>query len=75
MGAGDIDADPDQVSTDDLATSELLLQAMPATVFTAGDNQYPWEQIEDYQDPNGYSGTWGRPPLVGVRPGQPVHPS
>ena len=48
---------------------------MPATVFTAGDNQYPWEQIEDYQDPNGYSGTWGRPPRVGVRPGQPVHPS
>ena len=39
MGAGDIDADPDQVGTDDLATSELLLQAMPATVFTAGDNQ------------------------------------
>ena len=66
MGAGDIDADPDQVGTDDLATSEILLQAMPATVFTAGDNQYPWGQIEDYQDPNGYSGTWGRAPLKAI---------
>jgi acid phosphatase type 7 len=66
MGAGDIDADPDQVGTDDLATSEILLQAMPATVFTAGDNQYPWGQIEDFQDPNGYSGTWGRGPLKAI---------
>jgi hypothetical protein len=65
-GAGDIDADPDQVGTDDLATSEILRQAMPATVFTAGDNQYPWGQIEDYQDPNGYSGTWGRQPLKAI---------
>src|SRR5215216_2270293 len=66
MGAGDIDAGPDQVGTDDLATSELLLQAMPATVFTAGDNQYPWGQFEDDRDPNGYSGTWGRQPLKAI---------
>lgn len=34
MGAGDISADPDTATTTDLATSELMLQAGPATVFT-----------------------------------------
>jgi acid phosphatase type 7 len=66
MGAGDISADPETTSTADLATSELLRQAQPATVFTAGDNQYPWGQIEDFTDPDGYAGTWGREPVKAV---------
>ena len=60
MGAGDISADPDTATTADLATSELMLQAGPATVFTAGDNQYPRGQLEDFTDPDGYAGSWGR---------------
>ena len=60
MGAGDISADPDTATTADLATRELMLQAGPATVFTAGDNQYPRGQLEDFTDPDGYAGSWGR---------------
>jgi hypothetical protein len=60
MGAGDISADPDSTTTADLATSEILLRASPATVFTVGDNQYPRGQIEDFTDPDGYAGSWGR---------------
>ena len=60
MGAGDISADPDTATTADLATSELMLQAGPATVFTAGDNQYPRGELEDFTDPDGYAGSWGR---------------
>jgi Calcineurin-like phosphoesterase len=63
MGAGDIDADPAGTSTADLATSEILVQANPATVFTAGDGQHPYGTIEAYSDPNGYAGSWGRPGL------------
>ena len=63
MGAGDISADPDTATIADLATSEILLQASPATVFTTGDNQYPNGQIEDFTDPDGYAGSWGRPAL------------
>jgi hypothetical protein len=66
MGAGDISADPDTVSTADLATSEILLAARPATVFTAGDNQYPFGQLEDFEHPDGYAGTWGRAPLKAI---------
>jgi hypothetical protein len=60
MGAGDISADPDTATTADLATSELMLEAGPATVFTAGDNQYPRGELEDFTDPDGYAGSWGR---------------
>jgi acid phosphatase type 7 len=63
MGAGDISADPATTTTADLATSEIMLQASPATVFTAGDNQYPRGQIEDFTDPDGYAGSWGRAAL------------
>jgi hypothetical protein len=63
MGAGDISADPATTTTADLATSEILIQASPATVFTAGDNQYPSGQIEDFTDPDGYAGSWGRAAL------------
>jgi hypothetical protein len=66
MGAGDISLDPDTVSTADLATSEILLAARPATVFTAGDNQYPFGQLADFEDPDGYAGTWGRGPLKAI---------
>jgi hypothetical protein len=37
MGAGDIDADPAGTTTADRATSEIMIQANPATVSTAGD--------------------------------------
>jgi hypothetical protein len=60
MGAGDISADPATRTTADLATSEILLQARPTTVFTAGDNQYPRGEIQDFTDPDGYAGSWGR---------------
>lgn len=60
MGAGDISADPRTVNTSDLATSELLVQAQPPMVFTAGDNQYPRGQLADYTNPDGYAGSWGR---------------
>jgi acid phosphatase type 7 len=63
MGAGDISADPATTTTADLATSEIMIQASPATVFTAGDNQYPRGQIEDFTDPDGYAGSWGRAAL------------
>jgi hypothetical protein len=63
MGAGDISADPDTTTTADLATSEIMIQASPATVFTAGDNQYPRGQIEDFTHPDGYAGSWGRAAL------------
>jgi hypothetical protein len=60
MGAGDISADPATRTTADLATSKILLQARPTTVFAAGDNQYPRGQIQDFTDPDGYAGSWGR---------------
>ena len=60
MGAGDISADPSTTTTADLATSEILIQANPPTVFTTGDNQYQLGQIEDFTDPDGYAGSWGR---------------
>jgi hypothetical protein len=63
MGAGDIDADPAGTATADLATSEIMIQANAATVFTAGDGQHPYGTIEAYSDPNGYAGSWGRPAL------------
>ena len=40
-----------------------MIQANPATVFTAGDNQYPRGQIEDFTNPDGYAGSWGRAAL------------
>jgi acid phosphatase type 7 len=66
MGAGDISPDPSQAATADLATSEILLAAGPATVFTTGDNQYPFGELDDFQDPDGYAGTWGRGPIKAV---------
>jgi hypothetical protein len=63
MGAGDISADPATTTTADLATSEIMIQASPAAVFTTGDNQYPRGQIEDFTDPDGYAGSWGRAAL------------
>jgi len=63
MGAADVSADPATTTTADLATSEIMIQASPATVFTAGDNQYPRGQIEDFTDPDGYAGSWGRAAL------------
>jgi hypothetical protein len=63
MGAGDISADPATTTTADLATSEIMIQANPPTVFTAGDNQYPRGQIEDFTNPDGYAGSWGRDAL------------
>jgi hypothetical protein len=60
MGAGDISADPDTSNVDDLRTSELMVQAGVRWVFTAGDNQYPRGQIEDFLNPDGYDGSWGR---------------
>jgi acid phosphatase type 7 len=66
MGAGDISADPSDVPTADLATSEILLAARPATVFTTGDNQYPFGELDDFEDPDGYAGTWGRAPLKAI---------
>jgi hypothetical protein len=63
MGAGDISPDPAAATTADLATSEILIQANPPTVFTAGDNQYPRGQIADFTSPDGYAGSWGRAAL------------
>ena len=39
MGAGDISADPDTTTTADLATSQILTQANPPTVFTTGEDR------------------------------------
>ena len=60
QGAGDISADPSSTTTADRATSEILIQANPPTVFTAGDAQHPQGTIEAYTDPDGYTGSWGR---------------
>jgi hypothetical protein len=60
MGAGDISADPSSTSVADLRTAEILVQANPPTVFTAGDNQYPTGTLAQYTNPDGYAGSWGQ---------------
>jgi hypothetical protein len=54
VGAGDIG---DCETTTDEATA-LLLDAIPGTVFTAGDNAYPSGTADDFT--NCYEPTWGR---------------
>jgi hypothetical protein len=60
MAAGDISPDPGAAKDDDIATSNLILDADPTTVLTLGDNQYPQGQLADYQNRAGYQGSWGR---------------
>ena len=54
VGAGDIAS---CVNNNDEATAQLL-DGIPGTVFTAGDNAYPNGRTIDYQ--NCYDPTWGR---------------
>ena len=54
VGAGDI---AECATTDDEATATLL-DGIPGTVFTAGDNAYPNGSVSDYQ--NCYGPSWGR---------------
>jgi acid phosphatase type 7 len=60
MAAGDISPDPSSSKDDDVATSDLILDANPTAVLTLGDNQYPRGQLADFRHPNGYEGSWGR---------------
>ena len=53
-GAGDIARCPDLVA----AETAKLLDAIPGTVFTSGDNVYPYGSADLYQ--NCYAPTWGR---------------
>jgi PKD repeat protein len=54
IGAGDIAT---CANTNDEATAKLL-DAVPGTVFTLGDNAYPMGALADYT--NCYNPTWGR---------------
>jgi hypothetical protein len=60
MAAGDISPDPSSSKDDDVATSNLILEADPTAVLTLGDNQYPRGELADYRSPSGYAGSWGR---------------
>jgi hypothetical protein len=60
MAAGDISPDPSSSKDDDVATSNLILDADPTAVLTLGDNQYPRGQLADFRSPTGYQGSWGR---------------
>jgi hypothetical protein len=60
MAAGDISPPPSSSKDDDVATSDLVLDANPTAVLTLGDNQYPRGELADFRHPNGYAGSWGR---------------
>jgi hypothetical protein len=60
MAAGDISPAPGSSKDDDVATSDLVLDANPTAVLTLGDHQYPRGQLADFRHPNGYQGSWGR---------------
>ena len=60
MAAGDISPDPSSSKDDDVATSNLILDADPTAVLTLGDHQYPNGELADFRSPNGYHGSWGR---------------
>ena len=67
VGQGDPGESPVLVGAGDIASCEsgneaeataLLLDSIPGTVFTAGDNAYPASSIDDYLDC--YGPSWGR---------------
>jgi acid phosphatase type 7 len=60
MAAGDISPDPSSSKDDDIATSNLILDADPTAVLTLGDNQYPRGELADFRSPTGYAQSWGR---------------
>ena len=60
MAAGDIAPDPSSSKDDDIATSNLILDADPTAVLTLGDHQYPRGELADFRSPSGYAGSWGR---------------
>jgi hypothetical protein len=60
MAAGDISPPPSSGKDDDVATSDLILDANPTAVLTLGDHQYPRGELADFRHPNGYAGSWGR---------------
>ncbi|HET7519238.1 MAG TPA: alkaline phosphatase, partial [Actinomycetes bacterium] len=60
MAAGDISPDPSASKDDDVATSNLILDADPTAVLTLGDNQYPRGELADFRSRSGYAGSWGR---------------
>jgi iron/zinc purple acid phosphatase-like protein C/calcineurin-like phosphoesterase family protein len=60
MAAGDISPDPSSSKDDDVATSNLILDADPTAVLTLGDHQYPNGELADFRSPSGYHGSWGR---------------
>jgi acid phosphatase type 7 len=60
MAAGDISPPPSSSKDDDIATSDLVLDANPTAALTLGDNQYPRGELVDFRHPNGYAGSWGR---------------
>lgn len=65
MGAGDISAALTDTNTRDYATSEIMRLASPGGIFADGDTQYPSGDLADFQSPDGYSGSWGRPEVKG----------
>ena len=60
MAAGDISPDPSSSKDDDVATSNLILDADPTAVLTLGDHQFPNGELADFRSPSGYHGSWGR---------------
>jgi hypothetical protein len=60
MAAGDISPKPSSPEADDVATSQLVLDADPTAVLALGDNQYDHGTLAEYQSPTGYEGSWGR---------------
>jgi acid phosphatase type 7 len=60
MAAGDIAPEPSSPKADDVATSQLVLDAGPTAVLALGDNQYDRGTLAEYQSPTGYEGSWGR---------------
>jgi acid phosphatase type 7 len=60
MAAGDISPKPSSPEVDDVATSQLVLDADPTAVLALGDNQYDHGTLAEYQSPTGYEGSWGR---------------
>jgi hypothetical protein len=66
MGAGDVSAALTDTNTRDFATSEIMRLASPGGIFADGDTQYPSGDLADFQSPDGYSGSWGRPEVKGI---------
>ena len=60
MAAGDIAPDPGSSKDDDVATSNLILDADPTAVLTLGDHQYPRGELAEFRSRSGYAGSWGR---------------